>query len=411
MKILLIILILSLSAYSQSIKEIRESIQNFCKGVKNCKQNLSLLSQSFYLSADNYQSKNIIHPIYEDLYKLIKPAGVLVNLKTLLPISTIQNQKKKLQKQSKHPLFFGGDNCQASYKKWNIRFRPEQGLTTCQTRVRANLAKMAGCNYLFNPQVESSISTPHESSFNQEQIDQAKRDIKIYKKAGVLLTIKHFPYTHKLIDNHKDIYNLQIPYLFMAINHFSAFKEFSDLDLPIMTTHLVNTFIDNTLVTFSKKWTNILKEDLGFKRNLLITDSINMFKSYPDEIINLGSQYPWKDFNNQAAAIFIRSVLAGHDIVINRESSHYQISLIKGVVDFLNSKHPLVEPLKQALKKSKKRILNYKKKYKKLLTFIPKTDTKEFNLLISGYSKGAQLEDKFCQAPEVIKILKKIEKF
>jgi hypothetical protein len=395
---------------SQSFNFDKE-LNHFCKDKKNCKKHIRLLNQLFYLSADNYGANGLLHPIYKKIFDKTSPGGLLVNLRNNISIEAQRQEILSLQKRVKTPFFFGGDNCQASFKDSVYRFRPEAGMNNCASRVRANLAKIAGCNFLFNPQIEKPISSPVQTSFDKKTIENAKRDIELYKKVGIILTLKHFPFTNDKYDNHKILINFEVPYLSLASNFFPTFQAFENYDLPIMTTHIVNNQIDNNIITFSKKWVDILRNDLGFKDNLVISDSINMFRSYPDDTLNLGFKYNWKELVSYPTAIFIRSILAGHDIVINRESSKFQIIMIKGLIEFLNSKHQLVKPLVNNIKAAAKRIKSLKQKYIKQLTFIPKVSKQEYETLMQAYLKMNELPESFCSSKTTLKIFKKVEVF
>lgn len=407
----LLIIFLSISyCLAQTIEEINSTIDSICT-TKKCVNDAKLLGNTFYLSADNYASESVMHPIYMSLFKKGHPTGVLFNMKTDISRSKIVKEIKKLNRTQKLPLFVGGDNCQSFYKGRSYRFKPEVGLNSCQTRVRAALAKSVGCNLIFNPQIEASVKTPFDSNFNEYLINQAIRDIKIYKKAGVLLTLKHFPITHQVIDNHNDVYDFKSPYLFMANNIFPVFRLFSQFDIPIMTTHLLNTYIDNKLTTFSKKWLDILRYDLGHDDHLILTDSITMIRSYNEAVLDLGFGYKWQSYGSHPTAVVVKSILAGHDIVLNRESSLYQAHMIKDLLTFLSSDHPHAEPFRERLKQIRRKIKKYKTKYKKLLGTIPNITNKDYSILMDAYLKVNELPESFCSSKVTQKIFKKIEIF
>ena len=59
------------------------------------------------------------------------------------------------------------------YKSENIRLSPESNINKCQSRLRASVAKIAGCNFLFGPRIEKGILTEDDSNFDEK----IKRDL------------------------------------------------------------------------------------------------------------------------------------------------------------------------------------------------------------------------------------------
>lgn len=395
------------SLYAVNFKNLPKEI---CKGITNCKSKINRLSNSFYLAADDYASKSIMHPYYQKMVDLFKPTGIIYTLNHPHSILKIQSELKKIQNE-KDLYFLGGDHCFFHYENKDYKIKPLPQSNTCQIRLQASLAKVSGCNIIFNPVIETPIKGPDFSNYNEDLVKKAHELIGIYSKVGIILVLKHFPFTHEILDIHYNLIDMKAPLKVVEKNHFPLFKEFSKYDNPIMTTHMISSDIDFNMITFSKKWINLLRDNVGMKENLIFSDSISMFRSYPDEILNYDFPLKWKNNYNHPSILFTRTVLAGHNVVINREASEYQVLMIKDVIKLMSESTVIKDPLNQALLANEKKVKAFKNKYKKQLLFFPELNQKEIDQLMEGMKLSDQVPDAFCSRPDIKNIFNKIEIF
>lgn len=384
--------------------------KEMCKGITNCKSKIKRLSSSFYLAADDYGSKTILHPYYQKMVDLYKPTGIIYTLNH--PHSILKVQKELKQIQNENDLYFlGGDHCFFHYQDKDYKIKPLPQTNSCQVRLQANLAKISGCNIIFNPPIETPIKGPDFSNYNEHLVKKVHELISTYSKVGIILVLKHFPFTHEILDIHYNLVDMKAPLKVIEKNHFPLFKEFAKYDNPIMTTHMISSDIDFNIITFSKKWIDLLRNNVGMKDNLVFSDSISMFRSYPDEILSYDFPINWKNNYNHPSILFTRTVLAGHNVVINREASEYQALMIKDVVRLMSENTVIKDPLNEVLLKNENKVKAFKEKYKKQLLFFPDVSQKEVDLLMKGVKLTDQVPDAFCKRPDIENIFKKIEIF
>ena len=401
---------LSFNIYSKP-KLIKHS--NFCeKTDMKCLENLELLSHSFYLGADDEDTfDGTIHPIYKKLLDVTKPTGLLLTFRLPKKIEDIRNFIKKASLSQKQPLFYGGDNCQVFYKNKNIRLKPEINLNRCQSRLRATVSKISGCNFLFNPVIEKPVKTQNDSNYDKKLVMDAKRDIEIYGKVGIFLTLKHFPFTTADYDIHEYLIDFKVSAQKIKDNHLKLFSKFKGSNFAVMTTHVVNSMVDKDIVTFSEKWNKILRNNLKFKDNLIITDSINMFFNYGTPVLSMNfKKFDWASKMSAPAFIYIRAILAGHDIVINRSASTYQQTLIYDVVKAMEKDYFFITKFKANLLAAKERVISFKRRYRKQLIFFPEINQVNTNFLLEGIV-NKNTKNSFCAQEKISNILKQVEIF
>lgn len=423
MKLITILFILSYSSlYAQlhpkhlELNTCKDLIKKKATDLKleECNKLFNQVMQLFYIYTDDVgaQKKDLIHPLYSNFYKLAQPAGIIINQYQAKPLVQLRKNIQNLRKEYKDPLLIGGDDCQGYLGKKRIRIKPLPEYTNnCQIRVNAAMTKVFGCNILFNPQIDKPISNPFESNYDKELIELAKKKIDIYKKFGTLLTLKHFPLTSNKYDLHDESPDNDISKKNITKNFLPAFKELMPHQGLLMTTHIINKSIDDKdIVTFSKKWVDLIREKLKIKSTLILTDSLDMIRKYSNELKSGSFNHKIPQVS-QEGFFAIRSILAGHDVFMTRQSLIFQQLMLSHTFIIAALKLDISKQLRSSIEKSFKRVKAFKKEFKEYLDYFPKISKRDEKVIISSYKKIDKVKLKNCNNKKLKSALEKLEQF
>ena len=236
------------------------------------------IGQLMYINVDGYGSSYTIHPLYDDLVERIQPGGVLPHYNSS-DIEKIKKSNKVLQGKSKLALMIGVDhqaikssigsnyNIGLGYGD-NIFKDLENQSLECYKRIssiEAALHKYMGINNPLGPSIEYS---PHggvlskEMNYKRPRIDSI---ISSFQEMELETTLKHFPYIPKDFNLHGENRDTKTSLEKVEKKFLPIFKTLHDRSSFIMTTHLYNSNIDPiNMTTFSKKWIDKLRNDIGF---------------------------------------------------------------------------------------------------------------------------------------------------
>jgi beta-glucosidase-like glycosyl hydrolase len=147
--------------------------------------------------------------------------------------------------------------------------------------------------------------------------------------------LKHFPFLPTGANLHRSSPDTRVP-RDTAEKRFSVFRDLASLSPIVMTTHLNDSLVDNSIVTFSSAWLGILRLDTGYS-GLLMSDGLLMLRNYADKRVLGGVPAKTPEAAELAAleptAVWaIRAILAGHDFVIVEGSAAQTKRAFDGVL-------------------------------------------------------------------------------
>jgi hypothetical protein len=402
--------------YVTKVKTICQQLKQSGKmtlTLNECHEYQQNLSQVFFITVDDFGTKKnkLIHPLYHDFFIETMPSGII--------LTTKENRNRKFQRErlayysslSKYPLFIGGDDCRTYLDNKSYRVKLTRSLNTCQSQITAAFAKISGCNFLFSPEIDTSVAKREKQLNYKKELALTKRQQKIFLEYGVFLTLKHFPTSPLNADSHKTNVNIKIPPPKMIKEQYAIFKSLLATPGFIMTTHIRNSLFDKTLLTFSKKWIDSLKKDvLGSKSesHLIVTDSLEMMISYQIPYL-IYKDKPLPKNLSQMGAAGVLALLAGHDLIINRRSLKYQNKmfidlLFSGLLPFIYSKE-----LREQIKESANKVINFKNKYKLYLSHLPNVSEKNERYLSMKMKELEHISETDCHQVILKKVLSEIK--
>lgn len=234
------------------------------------------------------------------------------------------------------------------------RFRqmPDQQFQTL-ARLNAFVFSALGINVALGPTVDTSTADPHTA-------DRARMAAGELKSYGLQVVLKHFPYLPTGANLHRRSPDTKVP-LEEAQKRFAVFRDLAaDADM-VMTTHLLDSSIDRSLVTFSPAWNALLRGRTGFDGPLM-SDGLLMLKNYADSSVLAGG-IPSADFAglDEAAVWAARAILAGHDLVIVEGSAAQTMRVFEGLLTAAGRASPRARELRARIEESAARIARWKK--------------------------------------------------
>ena len=187
------------------------------------------------------------------------------------------------------------------------RALPDAELETL-SRLNAFTFAALGINVALGPTVDTSTGDPRTE-------DRARLVIAQLRSFGLEPVIKHFPYLPARANLHRQSPDTRLP-LTEAQRRFAIFGSLADNAGIMMTTHLYDSLVDGSIVTFSPLWNGILRNQTGFD-GLLMSDGLLMLKNYTDRsLLSGGPGGPGFSGMDETARWAMRAILAGHDMVI-----------------------------------------------------------------------------------------------
>jgi beta-glucosidase-like glycosyl hydrolase len=220
-------------------------------------------------------------------------------------------------------------------------------------RLNAFVFSAIGINVALGPTVDTSTTDPRTA-------DRARASVDALKDYGLQAVLKHFPYLPTGANLHRESPDTKVA-LEDAEKRFSVFRTLAaDADM-IMTTHVLDTLVDGSIVTFSPAWNALLRNRTGFD-GLLTSDGLLMLKNYADRRVLAGGVSA-EDFDglDEAATWAARAVLAGHDLVIVEGSAAQTVHVFEGLLTAACGSSLRARELRTRIEGSSARIARWKK--------------------------------------------------
>lgn len=214
-----------------------------------------------------------------------------------------------------------------------------------------------GMNVALGPTVDDSTQDPSTESRARTVLEELSR-------FGLQPVLKHFPFQPTGANLHRSSPDTKVP-LEIAEKRFSVFRDLAGLSTLLMTTHLNDSRVDGSIVTFSPAWLGILRRDTGFS-GLLMSDGLLMLKNYKDRTGLEGG--PQQADLDPTAAWAVRAIIAGHDFVIVEGSAAQTIRAFDGVLSEACTGTPAGNELAGRIEESYNRVRRFKESNEALLT-------------------------------------------
>jgi hypothetical protein len=182
------------------------------------------------------------------------------------------------------------------------------------------------------------------------------------REFAIAPVLKHFPYLPDRANLHRESPDTALS-LADAEKRFAIFEDVGgDADI-MMTTHLYNSQVDRTLVTFSPKWNGILRGETGFT-GLLMSDGLLMLKHYADRRAFAGGPNgPEVAGLDETAVWALRAILSGHDFVIVEGSPAQTRRVYNGLLLAACRSTPLGQRLRARIEESYRKIEAWKQEH------------------------------------------------
>jgi beta-glucosidase-like glycosyl hydrolase len=229
------------------------------------------------------------------------------------------------------------------------------------------LHRLLGYNHVLGPTVDRSrrygaLDQPSEAIQSKAEACLIELD-----RFELLVTLKHYPYTPGRFSLHEE--NQDQP---LDAETVKEKVRIFDILLPktqmVMTTHLYNSAIDPTApATFSETWLNQL-HNKGFK-GLILTDALMMMDGYGQ----LLQQKGWltiedaPEITNPSSIFAIKSILAGHHIVILEGHAGDTRTVHRDLTWLLQQKSPLAQRFKAQVQRNLRKIATFKAQHQHIL--------------------------------------------
>jgi hypothetical protein len=222
-------------------------------------------------------------------------------------------------------------------------------------RLNAFVFAAIGSNVALGPTVDASTA-------NAQTAERARTVTARLREFAVAPVLKHFPYLPVGANLHRESPDTALP-LAEAEKRFAIFEEVGgDADI-VMTTHLYDSLVDRSLVTFSATWNAVLRKETGFT-GLLMSDGLLMLRRYRDRTAFAGGPAgPDVAGLDETAVWALRAILAGHDFVIVEGSPAQARRVYNGLLMAACRATPLGERLRARIEESYGRIAEWKKEH------------------------------------------------
>ncbi len=235
---------------------------------------------------------------------------------------------------------------------------PDAGLETL-AGLNAFVLAAAGINVALGPTVDASTGDPRT-------VERARLVIAELTRFGLMPVLKHFPFLPTTANLHHASPDTKVP-LADAEKRFSVFRQLSAETGIIMTTHLYDSPVDNSLATFSSVWNGLLRSETGF-RGLLMTDGLLMLRHYADRsVLAGGPSGPEIAGIDETAVWAARAILAGHDFIIMEGSAAQTDRAFKGLLDAACRRTEIGALLRARIHESAARIARWKQAHRATL--------------------------------------------
>ena len=239
-----------------------------------------------------------------------------------------------------------------------FRRLPDSELETL-ARLNAFVLAAIGINAALGPTVDTSTGDPRTPG-------RARLVIAQMRSFGLEPVLKHFPYLPARANLHRESPDTRVP-LPEAEQRFAVFHELAGEADILMTTHLYDSLVDGSLVTFSPVWNRLLREQTRFD-GLLISDGLLMLKNYADRSMLTGGPAGADVAGMDETAIWaLRAILAGHDMVIVEGSAAQTWRAFQGLFSLACRNTALGKTLRARIDEAWLKIAGWKKKHEAAL--------------------------------------------
>jgi hypothetical protein len=211
-------------------------------------------------------------------------------------------------------------------------------------RLNAFVFAAIGANVALGPTVDTSTRDARTAV-------RARTVMARMREFAVTPVLKHFPYLPVGASLHSESPDTLLS-LREAERRFSIFEDLGGEADIMMTTHLYNSLVDGSLVTFSSKWNRLLRGETGFP-GLLMSDGLLMLKHYADRKSFAGGPAGAEVAGLDETAVWaLRAILAGHDFVIVEGSAVQTRRTFGGLLAAACRSTPLAERLRARIEES-----------------------------------------------------------
>ena len=220
-------------------------------------------------------------------------------------------------------------------------------------RLNAFTFAAIGINVALGPTVDASTADTRTPA-------RARTVTARLREFAVAPVLKHFPYLPVRANLHSESPDTVLPFS-QAEKRFAIFEEVGGEADIMMTTHLYDSLVDSSLVTFSSKWNGILRKETGFT-GLLMSDGLLMLRHYKDRTAFAGGPAgPDAAGLDQTAVWALRAILAGHDFVIVEGSPAQARRVYNGLLLAACRATPQGERLRDRIEESYGKIVEWKR--------------------------------------------------
>jgi beta-glucosidase-like glycosyl hydrolase len=355
----------------------------------------SRLGQLLVVNVDGfgYSGSLALSPAYADLVRSLQIGGVIPHYGST-DYERIRRTNKALREMTDQPLLvccdivkLAGRASTGSFGDGYVggflgRFRalPDAAFGTL-AGLNAFAFAGIGVNVSLGPTVDTSTGDARTA-------ERARLAIAAMRRFGLQPVIKHFPFLPTTANLHRASPDTALP-LEDAARSFSIFKDLAREADVMMTTHLYDSAVDRSLVTFSKTWNTILRSRTGF-RGLLMSDGLLMLANYADTSMLGGGPTGADVAGIDGTAVWaLRAILAGHDLVIVEGSAAQTIRVFRGLLTVACGKSELGKTLRARIDESYARVTRWKKDRRKelrRLVDVPAATVQDVIALLPGES-------------------------
>lgn len=322
------------------------------------------LAQMLIVNADGYgySGEWAVHPAYFDLVEELQPGGILLHYNTT-DLEIVKNTNNRVKELSKTVPFITvdyvyieneagkryilGDGFTGGFIDYNWGISVEQLKEVSDAQ--ALLLRNIGVNLMLGPTIDNSV----ECILRPEKGDIF---ITALKRQGIVSVIKHFPYLPLSTNLHN-----ASPDMKGTKYSTDIFAESAHLGQVAMTTHIFNSEVDDTLVTFSEKWVEMLRNDTGFE-GLLMSDGLYMIQNFKND--GAGFYDPTViekiDGIHDVAQYAVQAILAGHDLLILEGVANETRRIYSDLLNLAGEDSPLGAELRSRITKSAEKIRRLK---------------------------------------------------
>lgn len=326
----------------------------------------SELGQLFIINVDGfgYSGPLALEPGYADLVKRLQIGGVIPHYGST-SYERIRRTNRALLEMTRLPLLIccdivklKGSSGLGSFGDGYVggflgKFRRIQD-AELSTLAALNAFAFAaiGINVALGPTVDTSTGETRTA-------DRARLVMAQMKSFGLEPVLKHFPFLPTTANLHHASPDTKLT-LDEAEKRFAIFQELAPEAGIMMTTHLYDSNVDRSLVTFSPAWNTLLRDQTGYN-GLLMSDGLLMLKSYSDRSALAGGP-AGQDVEglDEAAVWALRAILAGHDLIIVEGTAAQTSRVFEGLLTAACRGTPLGGKLRERIDESSARIARWK---------------------------------------------------